>query len=663
MQTRQLPRPVAALVLLASPALAQGGATIYVTTGDDSTDFSGAQTVAELPGPDGVVSMREAVLAANNTPGPQTIGFQIPATDFTFTGEVARLRIDSSPWVLSDDGTVIDGNTQTAFLGDTNPDGKEIEFMNAHPAYLGSTFFDVTASSCEFRGLGSMINRGYGIALRGSGNSVVDCEIGGPLYAAVRLLGDDNVVGGAGAGAGNRLSSGNEGVRIEGTATGNLVIGNFLSGSVHGVLIREQATDNTIGGLLPGEGNRIAEAGHSGEHGFPIGSQIEIESDGNRILGNFVGTDATGTEAAFNVGSIGIEIASAGNLVVGNVVGGISGPGIGLRDGAEDNVLRGNSVGVDATGTIPIPNGFGVGFYTFATTLPSPAGNVLGGTGPGEANHIAHNASGGIYVNFDARRNRLSGNALHDNGPYGIDLGSDGPTANDLGDLDAGPNDLMNYPVVDTAAASASGTWIHGKLDAIDPATCTVELFHNPTPPFGGVVEAEVFLGVVTPDALGRFALAVDLDLSGRAITATATDAEGNTSELSGPRLVQPSGWSQLGAGVAGTLGVPAIAGFGPCTPSSAWTVELAAAPPASAGAWILGTTEVGIPLAGGTLIPTPELVVPFATDADGRAALGPATWPAGAGAGVQLLVQAWTVDFGAPEFLAATPAAVGTTP
>ena len=46
---------------------------ITVTTLNDDSDFSGLQQVNDLPGPDGRVSFREAVTAANNTPGPQTI--------------------------------------------------------------------------------------------------------------------------------------------------------------------------------------------------------------------------------------------------------------------------------------------------------------------------------------------------------------------------------------------------------------------------------------------------------------------------------------------------------------------------------------------------------------------------------------------------------------
>jgi len=44
---------------------------IVVDTTDDSIDFGGAQQVGDLPGPDGKISLREAITAANNTTGTQ----------------------------------------------------------------------------------------------------------------------------------------------------------------------------------------------------------------------------------------------------------------------------------------------------------------------------------------------------------------------------------------------------------------------------------------------------------------------------------------------------------------------------------------------------------------------------------------------------------------
>jgi len=96
---------------------------ITVTTGEDTTDFGGAQTFAQLPGPDGRISLREAVTAANNTPGPQSIHFAIPqATWWNLFPNQARCRLDNAIF-LTDANTTIDFTTQTALTGDTNPGG------------------------------------------------------------------------------------------------------------------------------------------------------------------------------------------------------------------------------------------------------------------------------------------------------------------------------------------------------------------------------------------------------------------------------------------------------------------------------------------------------------------------------------------------------------
>jgi len=46
--------------------------------------------------------------------------------------------------------------------------------------------------------------------------------------------------------------------------------------------------------------------------------------------------------------------------------------------------------------------------------------------------------------------NTFTGNLIYDNGGLAIDLGGDGVTANDPGDGDTGPNDLLNYPELDS---------------------------------------------------------------------------------------------------------------------------------------------------------------------------------------------------------------------
>src|SRR4051812_32730647 len=98
--TRKLPIRVAIVrwlsvllgIVLISPALNPDrvayAASIIVTTTADGIDAAGtwvSVTLAALPGPDGQTSLREAVCAANNNAGADTITFSINGT-FTLTG-------------------------------------------------------------------------------------------------------------------------------------------------------------------------------------------------------------------------------------------------------------------------------------------------------------------------------------------------------------------------------------------------------------------------------------------------------------------------------------------------------------------------------------------------------------------------------------------------
>ena len=114
-----------ALVLLVPAAVAQ---TITVTTCDDEIDIPyWTGTLADLPGPDGLVSFPEALLVSDNEPGRQTIAFNIPPSEWwlpnIFPGQV--MLYSMLGWSCSD-SVIIDGTTQTAFTGDTFPDGNEL---------------------------------------------------------------------------------------------------------------------------------------------------------------------------------------------------------------------------------------------------------------------------------------------------------------------------------------------------------------------------------------------------------------------------------------------------------------------------------------------------------------------------------------------------------
>ena len=86
---------------LASPAAAK---TIVVTTLTDTADppfnadsLCGTGTLSDLPGADGLISLREAIVAANNTKGKQTITFAPSLSGGTIVVNFDDLDADATP--------------------------------------------------------------------------------------------------------------------------------------------------------------------------------------------------------------------------------------------------------------------------------------------------------------------------------------------------------------------------------------------------------------------------------------------------------------------------------------------------------------------------------------------------------------------------------------
>ena len=277
---------------------------------------------------------------------------------------------------------------------------------------------------------------------------------------------------------------------------------------------------------------------------------FDVEGEGgNTFECNFVGTDVTGMEARPN-GDDGFDVASSDNVIGGaspsarNLISGNDEDGIdvdgfnefGVDDLAVRNVIQGNWIGVAADGESPLGNSDdGVELQYGA------ADSVVGGTEPGQGNVIAYSGDNGVQVEeASSVRNRILGNAIYANDGLGIDLGADGRTPNDPGDGDPGANERQNTPVLDSATtyANTNTTVLVGSLDSRSGGTYRVELFASSAVDPSGYGEGERFLGAVevTTDADGDAAFTVELPEPvepGLYVTATATDADGNTSEFS----------------------------------------------------------------------------------------------------------------------------------
>src|SRR5262249_6153959 len=200
-----------------------------------------------------------------------------------------------------------------------------------------------------------------------------------------------------GPGAGNVLSANNTGILMN-ASTGNQIQGNYIGtdatgtvalGNGFGLFLSTGANNNFIGGSAPGMGNII-----SGN--LNNGLEIFMGASGNTVQGNFIGTDATGTQALGN-GISGIQIAQDSN---NNTVGGMA-PGAGnvisgnRFDGVDvylstGTVIQGNYIGTNSTGTAALGNRAGVNVLATNTTV--------GGTAAGAGNLISGNREDGIYL-------------------------------------------------------------------------------------------------------------------------------------------------------------------------------------------------------------------------------------------------------------------------
>ena len=379
-----------------------------------------------------------------------------------------------------------------------------------------------------------------------------------------------------GGGEGDLISGNLDGVYLDG-AGNNLVAGNFIGtdatgtyavantgtnnggvpGTGRGVIIADGSSQNTIGGTVTVARNIIS--GNAAE-----GVQLDgVGTNDNVVLGNYIGTDVTGTvalpnashgvfiytSASFN--TIGGTAAGAGNVISGNALRGIR-----IRDESGDtapivgNQILGNSIGVDANGN-PLPNGTSGsnnGGISILSVSQAVTGTIIGGSVPGAANIIADNDGPGITVEgAGATGNTIQGNSIYGNTRFGnntglgIDLGADGVTPNHTG-FEAGPNNFQNYPVLIGAQPGDGFTEIVGTFNSLPNATYTLDFYDSPAPDPTGFGQGKTWLGSATviTDSSGN----VRFDVSvignngfsanvGDSITATATDSSGNTSEFS----------------------------------------------------------------------------------------------------------------------------------
>jgi hypothetical protein len=406
-------------------------------------------------------SLRAAMYYAADHPGA-TVRFNIPASDPGYSNGVFTIHLTGHLPPLSSDGMVLDGSTQ--------------------PGYSGRPLILVDGSGI----LPETFTSNSGLLIYSGNNQIQALAFTGFNWNGLTLRYADA--------QSNRIT----GCWLGLDGTGARAAGNAFQG----LLISDGAQGNIIGGT-----NALARNVFSGnvQYGVFI---TDSNTAANVVSGNFIGTDATGSQAVGNAlgGAILLNgahhnLLGGGSFSAGNVVSGNTNFGIWVGGtGTDSNTVSGNWVGLDAGGKQALPNTF-AGMYVLdgaQHTLVSSnvfsgqpsEGLRLAGAGTAwnrvEANLFGTDATGsnavpngfagltlfaGASSNWVGGSGAASGNLVSGNGSYGVVLGDAGTEANwiednrigtDITGSNALGNAFANVALWNGAAGNSIGAPGHG---------------------------------------------------------------------------------------------------------------------------------------------------------------------------------------------------------
>jgi hypothetical protein len=346
-------------------------------------------------------SLRQALLDANANAGADTIVFSI--------GTGLKTIASASTLPVITDAVTIDGTTQPGFAG--------------QPIIELTGFgLSITAGRSVVRGL--VLNRRAGIRIEMNGGNIVEgnyigTDATGTIFMRdagfenLDILSSNNTVGGTTEAARNVISGAFDiGDHIIHTVTGNVVQGNFIGTNATGTAalivngavnvsdgLVLQSTNNIIGGSAAGARNVISGNAHSGI--WLLASGFPGEKGGNLVQGNLIGTNVTGTTALRNT----TNHPSSGIIVNNTDENTIGGTTVAAR-----NIISGNpfNAGVSVGGSSDnlIQGNFigtditglrRLGNGGEGVSIFSGIGNTVGGATAGARNIISGN-SAGVFI-------------------------------------------------------------------------------------------------------------------------------------------------------------------------------------------------------------------------------------------------------------------------
>jgi titin len=481
-------------------------------------------------------TFRAAIEEANAHPGLDIIEFDV-------TGGGAQSLTPATPYDSIIDPVTIDGTTQPGFAG--------TPIIELNGTSAGNIGLILATGNSTVKGL--VINRfSSGILSLGDNNLIAGNFIGTDATGTVDLgnlaqgvvvwEANNNVIGGTAPGSRNVISGNNDaGIWLFGTSTsGNLIAGNYIGtdasgtaslGNAYGISVTGSGGagfNNTMGGTTAAARNIIS--------GNAVG--IWMFGSNNIIQGNYIGTDVSGAADLGNSGD-GIFISIGNSNVIGgtvpgarNIISGNDSHGIGVQTISNNNVIQGNFIGTDVTGTAALGNsGSGI-------EIVSSDSNVIGGTTPPARNVISGNVGNGILLRgtsaqFMSRANLVQGNFIGTDSTGGLDLGN---VANGIGMLYADNNSIGGMVAGEGNVISGNGrdglniqltgpvgNWIEGNLigtgvDGVSPIgndSNGVRLYFN---------AVNNIIGGATPGARNTISFSAK-----NGIAATHSSATGNT--------------------------------------------------------------------------------------------------------------------------------------
>jgi hypothetical protein len=348
--------------------------------------------------------------------------------DFNISGSgVQTINLLSALPAISRLGVFINGLTEPGSSPGT-------PLIQLNGASAGAKVDGLFVLGANFVGEGLIIsnfsNDGIYLATTAVGSEILSCFVGtngsgtavqGNSGNGIEVASTNNLIGNSGGYRNIVSGNGANGISLDSGATGNNVLGNYVGTNAAGTAALANGnigllvlSNNNLLGYTTGLGNVLSGNG--------AGLVVFNGASGNRVEGNFIGTNAAGTTTLANIGN-GVEVDGTNNTIgstvssARNIISGNGNNGLQFDTTSSGNLAQGNYVGLNVNGA-PLGNGAN------GVEIAGPQ-NTIGGTVSGAANNIFDNVLDGVLLDNDVSvtANLVQGNSIENNTLNGVEIG------------------------------------------------------------------------------------------------------------------------------------------------------------------------------------------------------------------------------------------------